>query len=132
MTLQPRSALIKGFELFHGKKSSQGHDHVLPEGGMPFGKNKPVPLGPSRFFRPDIHDAKVERDQHVHRRERPTHVSGAASRHGADGQPASSLSQLFQFVIVYLVTHSSSWVNNSALSPLTVSVSGFRRRCIKG
>jgi hypothetical protein len=100
MTLQPRSTLIKGFELFNGEKSSQRHRGVLPDGGMAFGKNKAVPLGPSRFFRPDIHDAEVERDQQVHGREWPSHVAGAASRHGADRQPASSLSQCFQFVII--------------------------------
>ena len=112
MTLQPRSTLIKGFELFNREKSSQRHHHVLPDGRMTFGKNESVPLGPPRFFRLDIHDAEVERDQHVHRRKWPTHVPGAAARHGADRQPASSLSQCFQFVIVYLVTYSSSWVNN--------------------
>src|SRR5260370_33448573 len=123
MPWQPRPAFIEGFKLFDRQKASQRHHHILPDRRMPFGKNKPVPLGPLRFFRPDLHDAKIKRHHNVHRREWPANVPGSASPNGAKTQPPPFPTDTSELLIIYRATHIASWVNIF----FELGVLGFRR-----
>ena len=88
-----------------GRKLSKRHHHILSDRRMPFGKNKPVPLRPFRFFRSDLHDAKVKRHHNVHRREWPANVPGTASCNGANRQPPAFASECLQLLIICRATH---------------------------
>jgi len=86
-----------------------------------------VPLWPLRFFRPDLHHAKVKGHHHIHGREWSANVPGSASRDRADGQPPSSPSECLKVLIACLAIHIRSWVNNvvdvdSVLPSLALSV----------
>jgi hypothetical protein len=105
MTLKTRIAFIERLQFFDRKEPSKRHHGIEADRGMSLGKDETVAARPARFFRLNVHSAKEQTDQKVHRGHWPADMAGAATRDGTQHEPTAAAGKLFQFRVVRISVH---------------------------
>ena len=78
VALEPAVARVERGELLDREVAAQRHRHVQADGRVALREDEPVALGPVRLVGADAQDPEEEGEEHVHRRQRPADVAGAA------------------------------------------------------
>src|SRR5205085_1564814 len=112
MALQARVDLVERLELLDGEVAALGQHGVEGDGGVTFGEDEAVALGPVGALGVDAHDLEVEGHEDVGGRERATQVAGLRLVDGLDDQAARLHGDALQLLYACLVApcrhHASS------------------------
>ena len=93
------------FQLLHGKISLQCQRGIEGGGGVPLGKNQPVPVRGLRGFRVHLHGVEVKHRQDIGHRQRPSDMAGGSGKHSVHSQ-AADLCRLQGQVMKHFFVHS--------------------------